>query len=168
MRLIHVAAAAALALLPLGCGAQSAAELHEQATSQYQAGDHEAAVETAAKALEAAEAEGADRVVIWNIEDLRIKAMAAAGDADGVFVTLDRLASDYPQQIDADRYVKEARKLQESEPAGALALMEDALRRFPEAKAEIDPVMNDLLEIAKESGNEAMMSNLEQLGYIGN
>lgn len=167
MRLITLAAAVCLALLPIGCGGASMEDLKAEATTAFQSGDYDKALASAEAALEAAKAAGADKIATWNLEDLRLKAVAGLGDAEEALHSLDRLAADFPTQINAERYTSVAHSIKESgDLLGAIDVIEIAKDNFADASDKFDAILKDYAAAASASADPRAIAKLKELGYL--
>ncbi len=163
-------AALILTLLTVGCGSASMEDLKADATAAIQSGDYQAALDAAVKGLEAAKAAGADKVATWNLEDLRLKALAGLGDAEEALYQLERLAKDFPAQIDCDRYIQVAHSIKESDAPekwdAAIDVAERAKELFVANTDKLDAMMKELSAEALANASPDVIARLKSLGYL--
>ena len=167
MRLLAQTAAAVLFSLLAGCGWASMESLKADATTAFQSGDFQSALEAADKGLEMAKEAGADKVALWNLEDIRLKAVAGLGDAEEALYSLERLATDYPNQIDGDRYIAVAHGIKGAEDwNGAIDVAERAKELFADRADDLDQMMKELAQSAAANASPEVIERLKSLGYL--
>lgn len=150
-----------LVLLVTACS-ESARDSLAAAQESLAAGQYAQAVATAEDGLAA----GADEVTAWNLELVKLEALARDGRGGEALAQLDALASERPDQFPADQYVATADQLRGAgEGATAIQALDRGLQRFPE-DAELLAQIEKAKSAPKPGSDELEM--LKSLGYLDN
>lgn len=156
------ASVVALALLLLAGCSGSARDSLAEAQGALASGQHVEAI----AAAEAGLAADPDEVTAWNLELVRLEALARDGRADAALERLDALAAERPDQFPADQYVATADQLRGAGEGGAaIQALDRGLKRFP-ADAELLAQI-EKAKTAPEPGSDELKM-LESLGYLDN
>ncbi len=149
------------ALLLLGCG-KSAADLKESAQAALDAGDLGTAVEQADLAIQVA---GTDRAMVWQVEQIRLRALAANGQGGQVVASLARLSGEYSAQLKSSLYVALAGQLRDGgDTSAAIDVLDAGNRAFP-AESELFTAAIAELQQGQEL-DPAEIEKLKALGYL--
>ena len=159
---------AALALCLLAaCGGASPKELAKQADDALRARDAAKAQKLAEEGLEAMKGAEADRATAWQLERVRLEALASQGKKAEVEQGLTTASITYADQVKADFYAKLGRELADAgKTVESLELVEAGKKKFPDMAPAFDGLIAELKTKA-EAGDDALMDRLRQLGYVG-
>jgi hypothetical protein len=129
VRSIVRTAVAGLWLLGAACSGGSPQDALGEANEKLAASDWAGAVAAASRGLEQ---KGGDPGVRWQLELVRLEAQARGGNGAEARLQIQRLAAEYPPQVDAGMYVTTAERLGEAgDDAGAIRVLEAGLERWP-------------------------------------
>ncbi len=152
-----------------GCGSASLDDLKTEAKAALASGDPVAALSAVDAGLTKARVESADKATLWSFEELRLQALAKAGNAEETVKELQRLAADYGAQITPALYTKLTSYAKETNLLGAIDLLDAGAKRFTDDRAAFEQLAVGLGELAKKkaaSGDTAAMEKLAALGYL--
>ncbi len=151
---------AALLLAALVACGKSPADHLSAAQDQLAAGAYDKALAEVQAGLSG---NPSDKALQWRLELAGLEARARSGDKAGVLSTLDRLAGQWPKQVNGKLYASTADQLKAAgDPAGAIEVLDAGLKRFPG-----DADLTKAIEQAKGSGSGDELEMLKTLGYIG-
>jgi hypothetical protein len=157
-------AAVALCLLA-ACGGATPKELAKQADDALTAGKPAEAQKLAEQGQEAMKGAEPDRTTAWNLERVRLEALARQGRHAEVLTGLTTASVAYPDGVKADFYAKLARELADAgKPVESLELVEVGKKKFPDKATAFDGLIKELK--SKASGDDALTAKLKQLGYL--
>ena len=147
----------------LGC-APSASDLQTQATAALSSMQYDKALELSEQALALGGAQ-ADAVLAWQLQQVRLEAMARKGQGSQVKTTLDQLSGRYPAQVGSTHYLTMGTLVQQAgDTTGAIDLFAEGDKRFPDEsaafKTAIDAIKN------KADSDSAEIEKLKALGYL--
>ena len=148
------------------CGGASLDDLKTSAKAALASGDPVAALDAVDAGLKQAKVDGADKATIWSFEDLRLQALAKAGNADETVKELDRLAGDYGTQVTPALYTKLTSYVMETDLLAAVSVLDAGAKKFTDDKAAFEALAGSLATKATESGDTEAMAKLKELGYL--
>ncbi|HEX5010291.1 MAG TPA: hypothetical protein VFY71_07810 [Planctomycetota bacterium] len=160
---------ATLALCLLAaCGGATPKELSDEADKALRGGDPAKAQKLAEEGQEAMKGSAADRGTAWQLERVRLEALATQGKATEVLAGLTQASLGYADQVKADFYAKLGREMADAgKPVDSLELVEAGKMKFPDRASDFDGLIAQLKQKAESGGDDALMARLRQLGYIG-
>lgn len=148
-------------LFLIGCGADPE-QLKNEAQHALSVGDFSQAREISTRALE--QVPESEKRLIWSLERIRLEALARENQAAGARETLERLATEYPEQANASLYLAIASYLQEAgDASGAIDILVAGDKRFPEESEKFEAQIREL-----QAGglDPAEIERLRSLGYL--
>jgi hypothetical protein len=159
---------AALALCLLAaCGGATPKELSDQADKALRDGKPAEAQQLAEQGQEAMKGAEADRATAWQLERVRLEALASQGHLAEVLAGLTTDGVAYPEQLKADFYAKLGREMADGgKPEESLELVEAGKKKFPDKTSAFNGLIDELKAKAT-AGDDALMAKLRQLGYLG-
>jgi hypothetical protein len=160
-RLILLTPLIGLVLL-IGCG-PDLEQLEDDAQHALSVGNFSQAREISTGALE--KLPKSEKRLIWSFERIRLEALAREGQPAEAQETLERLATEYPGQANADLYLAIASYVREAgDNSGALDILVAGDERFPEESEKFKAQIQEL----HESGlmDPAEIERLRSLGYL--
>lgn len=146
-------------LLGLGC-AESAGDALAEARQALAESSYGEAIAAAERGLAAAD----DEITAWQLELVRLEALARDGRGDATVAQLRKLAEQRPEQVSARQYSASAGQLRSAEqPVAAIQVLDLGLARFPE-----DETLLALIEEAKQApaAGSGELEMLRSLGYV--
>ena len=146
----------------IGCG-PDAEQLEEDAQQALSVGNFSQAREISMRALE--QVPESEKRLIWSLERIRLEALARDDQAAEVQESLERLATEYPAQANADLYLAIASYVREAgDSSGAIDILVAGDKRFPEESEKFKAQIQEL----HESGlvDPAEIERLRSIGYL--
>lgn len=142
------------------CGGASPDALRAEAQAALSAGDPAKALQLADQGLTVAKG---DKAAAWQLEQLRLDALAQSKQGAQVVSELERLSKDYAAQVTAPLYRSLADKAKAAgDTSGAIDILAAGDKRFPE-----DPTFKAAIEELKGAGmNPEEVEKLKALGYL--
>ena len=153
-------------LLLTGCGGTTLDDLETEARAALASGDPIVALRSADEGLALARTGSADKATLWSFEDLRVQALAKAGNADETIKELDRLSGAYPSQVTSALYTKLTQYVMAIDLTGAVAVLDAGAKRFPGEEAAFKQLAEGVAKRAEESGDTAAMEALDAIPYL--
>jgi len=153
--------------VPLAFGllvACSGSDPVENARQALAAGQLVEAVEIASRHLERNPTDSPQ--TRWALERIRLEALVKSKQGDKAYEALDRLATQYPGQVDASLYLAAGAWARAAgDPAGAIRILDGGTKRFPEKEKEF---LLAIAEIKRAAGqmDSATTERLRSLGYL--
>ena len=148
-------------LFLIGCGSDPE-QLKNEAQHALSVGDFSQAREISTRALE--QVPESEKRLIWSLERIRLEALARDNQAAGARETLERLATEYPEQANPSLYLAIASYLQEAgDASGAIDILVAGDKRFPEESEKFEAQIREL-----QAGglDPAEIERLRSLGYL--
>ncbi|MBT3217538.1 MAG: hypothetical protein HN348_00470 [Proteobacteria bacterium] len=144
-----------------GCG-EKAADMKEAAQAALDNGDYPVAVLEADKAIQAA---ADDKPLIWQAEQIKLKAQAKAGQGAEVAAGIERLADAYAAQVKTALYLSTAKELSSAgDNTNAIAILDAGKNRFP---AEEQGFLDAIAQLQKDVVlDPEAIQQLQALGYL--
>jgi len=157
---------AALALCLLAaCGGPKPQELSEKADKALRDGKPAEAQTLAEQGQEAMKGLPADRGLSWQLERVRLEALASQGKNAELLAGLTTDSVAYADQVKPEFYAKLGRELADAGKAvEALELVEVGKKKFPDKAQAFDDLIAQLKN--KAQGDDALTAKLKQLGYL--
>jgi tetratricopeptide (TPR) repeat protein len=149
------------AALLVACSGSDPVETARQALA---AGQLIEAVEIASRHLE--RNPGDSPKTRWALERIRLEALAKSKQGDKAYEALERLATQYPAQVDAPLYLTVGAWARGAgDLAGATRILDGGAKRFPEKEKEF---LLAIAEIKRSAGemDPATTERLRSLGYL--
>jgi predicted Zn-dependent protease len=146
----------------IGCG-PDAEQLEEDAQQALSVGNFSQAREISTSALE--QVPESEKRLIWALERIRLEALAREDQAAEARETLERLATEYPSQANADLYLAIASYVRDAgDSGGAIDILVAGDKRFPEESEKFKAQIQEL----HESGlvDPAEIERLRSIGYL--
>ncbi|MFH1464712.1 MAG: hypothetical protein ABIO70_10030 [Pseudomonadota bacterium] len=144
------------------CG-EKAADLKEAAQAALDQGDTATAIAKADAALTAA---GADKVLVWQVQNIRLKARARAGDGEGAKALLAELTASDKDLVRSALYFSVANDLKKAQQnAAAIDVLDAGAKTFPGERGAFETAIQDLQKEHPE--DPEVIQQLQQLGYLG-
>jgi tetratricopeptide (TPR) repeat protein len=145
----------------IGCGPDPE-QLKIEAQQALSVGNFSQARELSTRALE--QAPKSEKRLTWSLERIRLEALARENRAAEARETLERLATEYPEQANASLYLAIASYISDAGGAsGAIDILVAGDERFPEASEKFEAQIREL----QESGlDPAEIERLRSLGYL--
>ena len=153
-----------LGALLAGCGGKSAADYQKEARAALDGGDFATAIGRVEEAL-GQETVRNDPAAAWRLEQIRLEALAKAGKGGEVKTGLERLASAYPNQVNASLYRSLADRVKTAgDTTGAIEILTGGDQRFPAEHASFV----EAIQAIKSAGgiDPAQVEKLKALGYL--
>jgi hypothetical protein len=160
---------AALTLCLLAaCGGATPKELANDADKALRGGDPAKAQKLAEEGQEAMKGGQADRPTAWQLERVRLEALAVQGKLTELRAGLTTASIAYPDVVKADFYAELARDMADAgKTVESLELVEDGKKKFPDMASAFDGLIAKLKEKAESGADDALMARMRQLGYLG-
>ena len=152
-----------LLALVVGCGG-SAADYDRDARTALDSGDFPKAIQVVEQAL-GQDAVKRDTAAAWRLEQIRLDALARSGKGSQVKSELDRLATAYPNQVNAALYRSLADKAKTAgDTSGAIDVLTAGDQRYPADHASFVEAIDAL----KATGtlDPEQVQRLKALGYL--
>ena len=148
-------------MLISGCG-DTAQDLQESARSALESGDHATAASTATDALKLA---SGDRALTWQLEQLRLEALARGGQGEQAAANLERLANDFSAQVKVPLYLATASYLKDAgDTSHAIDILTAGDARFPAAHDQFTAAIQEMNKT--QELDPAEIEKLKSLGYL--
>ena len=145
----------------IGCGLDLE-QLKNEAQDALSVGNFSQAREISTRALE--QGPGSDERLTWALERIRLEALARGGETADARDTLERMAGEYPSQVNASLYLAIASYLHEAGDAGgAIEILVAGDKRFPE---ESEKFKTQIQEFEASGLDPAEIDRLRSLGYL--
>ena len=160
---------AALSLCLLAaCGGASPKELSDEADKALRGGDPAKAQKLAEEGQEAMKGGTPQRDLAWQLERVRLEALASQGKLTEVRAGLTTASIAYADQVKADFYAKLGREMADAgKTVESLELVEDGKKKFPDMTSAFDGLIAQLKQKAESGADDALMARMRQLGYLG-
>jgi tetratricopeptide (TPR) repeat protein len=145
----------------LGCS-PSASDLQKQATSALSSMQYDKALALSEQALALGES---DPLLAWQLEQVRLEAMARKGQGAQVKAALEQLSQRYSAQVGSTQYLTMGTLVQEAgDTTGAIDLFAEGDKRFPEESAAFKTAIDGIKN--KVDSDSAEIEKLKALGYL--
>lgn len=160
-------AGAALALLLLACGQPSPESALAGLQERLDRGEVAGLADRADALRARAQAARAPESLAWRLEKLALLADAQVPRAEAVRSRLTRLATAGERRADVALSAQLAQRLSRAgDHAGALAVLDDAVGRWPASAEALAPAFTELERAMTASGDDAALAALHQLPYL--